>query len=172
MPKFENFLQAVEYCDCVPYVQASELGLPFELEDVLIGTLLEPVVEKLKEYNTVISPSPFIITSTNVQFNTHLVTMEERSKAIELLTHQWRKDKVFPALVGWRDELYPVYGKQGTLAFVIERAAAALFGISTFGVHVNAFIRDQGVIKMWVAKRSLTKQTWPGVLDNCVIVFT
>ncbi|CAO3621391.1 unnamed protein product [Cunninghamella blakesleeana] len=94
--------------------------------------------------------------------------MEDRSKAIELLTHQWRKEKVFPALAGWRDELYPVYGKHGVPAFVIERAAAALFGISTFGVHINVFIRDQGVIKMWVARRSLSKQTWPGVLDNCV----
>ncbi|CAO3614636.1 unnamed protein product [Cunninghamella echinulata] len=141
MPKFENFLQAVEY---------------------------SPVVEKLKEYNTTISPSPFIFTSKNIQFNTHLVTFEERTKAIELITHKWRKDNVFPALKGWRDELYPVYGPQGKPIFVIERAAAVLFGISTFGVHVNAFVRNQDIIKMWVAKRSSTKQTWPGVLDNCV----
>lgn len=77
--------------------------------------------------------------------------------------------------LGWRDELYPVYGddsRADNIAFVMERAATPLFGIPTFGVHVNGFSRDAstGEKKMWVARRALTKQTWPGVLDNCVCI--
>jgi hypothetical protein len=75
---------------------------------------------------------------------------------------------------GWRNELYPVYGdlsRQDNIAFVMERAATPIFGISSFGCHLNAFTKEEdGAIKMWIARRSKTKQTWPGYLDNCVCI--
>lgn len=71
---------------------------------------------------------------------------------------------------GWRDELYPVYGPHGSL-LEMERAATPLFGLATFGVHLNVYIADASGIKMWVARRSSTKGTWPGYLDNCVSLF-
>lgn len=53
----------------------------------------------------------------------------------------------------------------------MERAATPLFGIPTFGVHVNGFVRKRnGIIHLWVARRALTKPTWPGVLDNCASI--
>lgn len=81
------------------------------------------------------------------------------------------------AFLGWRNEKFPVFGdatREDNTAFVVERAGAPLFGISQFGAHLNAFVRDtDGSIKMWVARRSRTKQTWPGMLDNCVrVLFT
>lgn len=76
------------------------------------------------------------------------------------------------SMTGWRNELYPVYGdlsRPDNVAFVMERAATPIFGISTFGCHLNAYIKgSDGTIKMWIARRSKTKQTWPGYLDNCV----
>lgn len=51
----------------------------------------------------------------------------------------------------------------------LERAAAPLFGIIGFGVHVNGYTRDaDGTMSIWVARRSMTKQTWPGYIDNFV----
>ena len=74
--------------------------------------------------------------------------------------------------LGWRDELYPIYGdlKNPTgVAFVMERCATPLFGVLTFGVHLNGYIKTkQGQLKMWIAKRAKTKPTWPGWLDNTV----
>ena len=74
--------------------------------------------------------------------------------------------------LGWRDELYPIYGdsKNPTgVAFVMERCATPLFGVLTFGVHLNGFIRtEQGQLKIWIAKRAKEKPTWPGWLDNTV----
>ena len=75
-------------------------------------------------------------------------------------------------LLGWRDELYPVYGDPSNInntAFVIERAASSLFGIYTFGVHLNAYTRtSDGKLKMWIGKRASNKPSWPGWLDNAV----
>ena len=74
--------------------------------------------------------------------------------------------------LGWRDELYPIYGDLKTptgLAFVMERCATPLFGVLTFGVHLNGYIRtEQGQLKIWIAKRAKEKPTWPGWLDNTV----
>ncbi|KAI8089486.1 NUDIX hydrolase domain-like protein [Halteromyces radiatus] len=165
---FANYLQVVQHCDSVTY-NKDQQGIPFQLEDgTVVGTLLPRVVTALITYNNTMTPSPFLISGTHVQFNTHVTNMVERTQEVATLMTQWRKDKVFPALAGWRDELYAVYGPGGVPAFVMERAATPLFGISTFGVHINVFGRDQDTIKMWVARRSLTKQTWPGLLDNCV----
>ncbi|KAJ3100900.1 hypothetical protein HDU97_001840 [Phlyctochytrium planicorne] len=49
----------------------------------------------------------------------------------------------------------------------IERAAAGLLGIRAYGSHVNGYVKDDEV-KMWVARRSATKQTYPSMLDNLV----
>lgn len=51
----------------------------------------------------------------------------------------------------------------------MERCATPLFGVLTFGVHLNGYSRTkQGQLKMWIAKRAKTKPTWPGWLDNVV----
>lgn len=40
-----------------------------------------------------------------------------------------------------------------------------------YGVHVNGyFVDENGKMLMWIARRSSTKQTWPGKLDQIVSV--
>ena len=70
---------------------------------------------------------------------------------------------------GWRSELYPVVTAfdQAPLC-LIERAAAPYFGIKAYGVHVNGFTLAPAGMHVWVARRSLTKPTWPGKLDHIV----
>ncbi|ORX51265.1 hypothetical protein DM01DRAFT_1087532 [Hesseltinella vesiculosa] len=168
MVTFTNLLQVVQHCDKYPYTVTND-GARLLLEDnVCVGTILPPVLNELVAYNQTLDPCPFVICDTAVHFNEHITTMDERTKTVETLMNHWRTQQTFSALAGWRNELYAVYGKDGQPAFVMERAATPLFGISTFGVHVNGFVLDQGEIKMWVARRSLSKPTWPGVLDNCV----
>ncbi|GAA6232862.1 nudix hydrolase 20, chloroplastic-like [Lates japonicus] len=42
-----------------------------------------------------------------------------------------------------------------------------LFGVKRYGVHVNGYtVSDTGEVSMWLARRSPTKQTYPGLLDN------
>ncbi|PWN38998.1 hypothetical protein IE81DRAFT_326976 [Ceraceosorus guamensis] len=54
--------------------------------------------------------------------------------------------------------------------FALERSACALFGVATFGVHMTAYVQDEedGQVQIWVPRRSKTKSTWPGFLDNSV----
>lgn len=72
------------------------------------------------------------------------------------------------SLSGWRNEKYCVLGKESQELFAIERSAAGLLGVRSYGCHLNGYTVDDatGEMKMWVAKRSRYKQTFPSFLDN------
>lgn len=106
-----------------------------------------------------------------------------RSKVIERATLAMRETSHFEVLSKWRNELYPVYGPDDEggshLLFEIERSAAPLFGIVTYGVHMTGYVRpssslstsptsDDASIKVWVPRRAKEKQTYGGMLDNTV----
>ena len=61
---------------------------------------------------------------------------------------------------GWRNERTRIAD-----SFDIERAAARPFGLATQAVHVNGVV---GAENMWLARRSRSKATDPGMLDNLV----
>ena len=60
---------------------------------------------------------------------------------------------------GWRNERYRIAD-----LFEVERAAARPFGFATQAVHVNGITGES----MWLARRSSTKATDPGMWDNVV----
>ena len=47
----------------------------------------------------------------------------------------------------------------------MERAAVPYFGMKAYGVHINGYVKDPvtNEILLWVAKRSKTKSTFPGI---------
>jgi 8-oxo-dGTP pyrophosphatase MutT (NUDIX family) len=64
-------------------------------------------------------------------------------------------------------EQFPVYDGHGRDPLcLIDRAAAAYFGIRAFGQHINGFRRDGDEILMWIATRSQDRVNFPGCLDN------
>ncbi len=73
-------------------------------------------------------------------------------------------------IVGWRDETYAIRNAfdAAPLAY-IERAAARFFGTTTYAVHLNGIVKYAGrAPQLWIARRSQTKATDPGMLDNVV----
>lgn len=117
----------------------------------------------------------------------HGTNEEERSAAVAATTSAMRATGHFSILKGWRNELYPVYGPAPVkeLLFSIERAASALFGIVTYGVHMTAYTyttsstedaasseeagqEKEKELKIWTPRRAATKQTYGGLLDNTV----
>ncbi|KAH6903253.1 nudix hydrolase 20 [Coprinopsis sp. MPI-PUGE-AT-0042] len=119
-----------------------------------------------------------------VSFQSWLDTHDKRTAALNELCERWRDDGLFPDVCGptkWRSEMYAIYadpfavhdhptapieGKPLNYVFELERSACALFGLITYGHHVD----EQGCksIRIWVPTRALTKPTWPGYLDNTV----
>ncbi|KAL2157471.1 hypothetical protein VTH06DRAFT_6022 [Thermothelomyces fergusii] len=100
-------------------------------------------------------------------------TEEERTKLVSRLTAYWREKDKFRILKGWRNELWPVYGRNGELLFSIERVAMGLFGTARFGVHMVGFVRcrddkSRYDFRIWVPKRAANKSSYPGMLDNTV----
>ncbi|KDN44285.1 hypothetical protein RSAG8_05549, partial [Rhizoctonia solani AG-8 WAC10335] len=110
-----------------------------------------------------------------IAFDERLRTVDERSEAIERASLDWRSQGLFAGAIGgrqWRNEQYSVYvhpfkniGIGGDVAFRLERTACELFGFVTYGVHMTMYTSDY---RIWVPRRSKTKQTWPGFLDNSV----
>ncbi|KAH6889100.1 NUDIX hydrolase domain-like protein [Thelonectria olida] len=100
-----------------------------------------------------------------------LPTEEGRTARVAALAAYWREKGTFPLLRGWRDELWPVYGRKGELLFSMERAAMGLIGTMRYGVHMTAYVKDASAphgVKLWIPTRAANKSTFPGMLDNTV----
>ncbi|KAG0175240.1 hypothetical protein DFQ28_002100 [Apophysomyces sp. BC1034] len=175
---FENLLQVVANCDNFPYERNRQSTekihqfVPFRLGLHVIGHVLPEVVAALKEYSAALSPSPFELSDqAYISFSSWVDSFDKRTGVVKKVMDEWREQRKFKALAGWRNEIYPVYGdfsRKDNVAFVMERAATPLLGVSTFGVQLNGYVREQdGSIKLWVARRVLTKPTWSGMLDSC-----
>lgn len=93
-------------------------------------------------------------------------TPEFRSELMARTLAEAVERETFEVLKGWRNEMYPIYGPGGEFLLEMERSASPLFGIITYGVHITGYVEDEQGLRIWVARRSLTKQTYPGMLDN------
>ncbi|KAG2452320.1 hypothetical protein HYH02_003344 [Chlamydomonas schloesseri] len=140
---------------------------PFVVEGKEVGKLKPKFVEHVKRF-----PEVFVVegqgASGRVSLAPSLDSCDKRSAAVAGVLAQLRAEGV---ITGWRDELYPVvpsYYDEPLL--LVERAAATHLGIKAYGIHVNGFVRDPatGAVRLWVARRSLTKPNWPGKLDHIV----
>ena len=111
-------------------------------------------------------PLVFHIDGETVSLNPTLATAESRTAAVAGVLKSLARRGMIP---GWRDEPYPVgLSFDGEVCFTMERAAVPLFGVRAYGVHINGIVIDGGGLKMWVARRSLSKPSAPGKLDHLV----
>jgi 8-oxo-dGTP pyrophosphatase MutT (NUDIX family) len=63
----------------------------------------------------------------------------------------------------WRREKLAVCSSDGQCLATVERGAVRALGITTHGVHLHGYTRNQGV---WVQQRALNKATDPGRWDT------
>lgn len=84
-------------------------------------------------------------------------------------SHRNEKNRgTFKFLSKWSDENFPVYGPNKELVLSMEKVATPLFGIVTYGVQLLAYQSSTLRPKLWIARRSKTKRTFPGMLDSTV----
>lgn len=74
-------------------------------------------------------------------------------------------------ILAWREEPYAIVDP-ATLRVLarIERAASRFWGTLTFGAHATGYVvgPDGRPEQLWIAQRSFTKATDPGLYDNLV----
>jgi len=134
---------------------------PFSVAGQKVGWVTHDFARRLAEF-----PRAFRVSDGAVKVAADLRDFAARSAATAEALEKLRGDGT---IKGWRNEPYPV----GTDFYAaplmqMERAAVPLFGVRAYGVHINGFIGDGANLKLWVARRSRTKQTAPGKLDHLV----
>jgi hypothetical protein len=96
------------------------------------------------------------------------VAAGERNAVLASVNNALRSQGLIRA---WRDEPYALFDRTGMLCGIIERASSRFWGALTFGAHANGYVADLVTGRpshLWIARRSWTKATDPGMLDNLV----
>lgn len=134
----------------------------FTVDGKLLGYMKDSFVDHLEKHEDV-----FTREGREISLHPRLEQERERTEAVGLVMKQLEGKGL---ITGWRDELFPVKEKfEDRPAFLLERAAVPHFGIKAYGVHVNGFVKDpSGTEFLWVARRSMSKPTFPGMLDHMV----
>ena len=133
----------------------------FRVDGHEVGLIEAAFAEDLSEFEDV-----FAVGDDDVTLAADLADAESRTRAVDRCL---RTLKERGRIMGWREEPYPVAPSFSAPAlFTMERAAVPLFGVRGYGVHMNGIVVKGGATKMWIGKRSLTKPTGPGKLDQLV----
>jgi 8-oxo-dGTP pyrophosphatase MutT (NUDIX family) len=133
---------------------------------------------------------PFVVDNERVGSvdEAHLSTLqpwvrwvEVRAEAVVLTAGAPERDAIFTEMNhrlraqglirAWRDEPFPLLSPTtGRVLAVFERASARFWGTLTLGAHCNGWMAgpDGQPQQMWIARRSATKATDPGLLDNLI----
>lgn len=153
----------MSYLDRVRTLQAWEPSAyrPFIAGGKQVGLIHRDFILHLADFGAVLQ-----VSEAEITLDPGLGDPASRTAAMAEVLAELRSRGLIP---GWRDEPYAACERWGTAPlFQMERAAVPLFGIEGYGVHVNGFVRDGDQMKMWIGKRSLTKPTAPGKLDQIV----
>jgi hypothetical protein len=135
--------------------------LPFRIDGKRLGRVEKRVADRLHGFADV-----FRVSADAVDLAPGLTGFDDRTRAVAGALETLRDEGL---IAGWRDEPYPVaLSFSSPPLFVVERAAVPLLGVKGYGVHVNGYVVDGDKLNMWVGRRSLTKPTGPGKLDQVV----
>jgi len=139
--------------------------LPFTCESHQVGLIASDVVDTLRKY-----PETLTVTEKEVRVSPSLDSPQKRNEQIEKMLLDMREKKTFSLLSGWRDECYEIKASfSSKILFKMERSATPLFGVRTYGVHINGYVQHSSLgLCLWLQKRSLNKPTWPGMMDSFV----
>jgi len=134
---------------------------PFRIAGKALGWVTHGFARRLAEF-----PKVFRAIEDGVELSPDFADFASRSAAVAEVLGRLKDEGM---IEGWRNEAYPVgLDFYSPPLLQMERAAVPLFGVRAYGVHLNGFTGQGRDLKLWVAKRSRTKQTAPGKLDHLV----
>ncbi len=153
----------MSYLDRIRACNAGDLSRyrPLIVAGHEVGHVAQEIADRLTEF-----PAVFHVGDDTVELDPALKTAAERTAAVATVSLNFHEQGI---LAGWWDEPYPVaVSFNAPLLLTVERGCAPCFGFRAYGVHINGIVRDGGETKMWVARRSRSKQSHPGLLDQIV----
>lgn len=154
---------SMSFLDRIAECNAHDLScfLPFTIDGARLGWVRHDRVRRLAGF-----PDVFVVGVDAVSLHPALVDFEARSRAVDAVVRALEAEG---AITGRRDEFYPVTNAFGVSPLLrIERCAVPHFGLRAFGVHMTGYVRRPDGLWIWVPRRSATKSTYPGQLDNTV----
>lgn len=151
---FTDRLDDVAPCDPNDYVR-------FTVDGHTVGLMTAAFAATLADY-----PETFHVSADRVVLAPDLRTPDERTRAVGQVLAALREKGLIP---GWRNELYAVATDlHAQSLFHMERAATVLFGVRTYAICLNGYVRRDDGLHLWIARRAMTKETYPGELDLMV----
>ena len=148
--------------DRIRYCRHRDAGRfrPFVVAGRRVGWIGDALAGRLRAF-----PRTFAVDARSVRLADTLTSFDSRSAAVAEAVHRLREEGWFP---GWRNELFPVGASfYAPPLLQLERAAARHFGICCYCVQLNGLVGGDG-LRMWIARRALTKPIGPGKLDQIV----
>ncbi|KAJ2156267.1 hypothetical protein GGF46_005302 [Coemansia sp. RSA 552] len=176
MTKERSTLEIVQHCNSVGDIDTltqSEGLYRFVVNGRLAGLVSQADTQALRQASNN-QPQPvfnFDDETKQITFRDWCAGCTARTNALGKVLAEMRAAGTWASLAKWRNELFPVYGDPQNptgISLFMERAASYNFGIRSFAVFVNGIVTSGDYVRMWVAKRSLVKHTWPGYLDQLV----
>lgn len=137
--------------------------VPFVIAGERFGWIRRVDLDALRRW-----PDVFEIDADRVALSAALDTPDTRSMALASVIGALAAEGRIP---GWRNEIYAIRNRfDAPPVAYIERAASRFFGTMTYAVHLNGIVEYAAAqpLRMWIGRRSDTKATDPGMLDNVV----
>lgn len=133
---------------------------PFEIDSQCISWIRDEYIDFLTQFKTL------ILDGGVLKFHDSITHFDTRSTALD----QIAKHAFETGLSNrYMHESYGVRpSAQKAPLCLVDRSIASLMGILSFGQHLNGFVNTENGMKMWIAKRSLTKGYFAGKLDHLV----
>lgn len=144
------------YGDC-----QAENYLPFKVAEQTVGAVHRERLANFTAY-----PEVFQVGERDIRLSPSLSTPEARTRAVDAVLRDWWARGGLP---NWRGEPYRVAEEfHAPPVMLLERAAARLFGVRTYGVHLNGLCWRKGRLHLWLGRRSRHSPTYPSRLDQLV----
>ncbi|CAB1105578.1 unnamed protein product [Ectocarpus sp. CCAP 1310/34] len=167
---------------CNRYV-ASDF-IPVYVEDVKVGAVSSQFASELNLFSSgdavmfrasVPGAGPMGMEGPAYVLAPYAASVEERTRVVSGLVQGLVDTGAIPK-GALRNELQDVRSATGKLSvtgdvlFRLERAAMIHFGVPSYGVHLNGYVKatDTQPMRVWIGVRSVSKATYPGMWDQMV----
>ena len=137
-----------------------EAFVPFVLDGRQVGWISREFRQRL------LDEPVFIEQMNSISLRPDISGFEQRTAVLMEVVQKLHAEEMIPLIM---NEPYPVTDccRDDPLC-LIDRPAAARFGIRSYGQHVNGFVRTPEGIMMWIGKRAMDRGICPGQLDQLV----